>query len=350
MVPELSVEDIFDLSESQLLESVEERLDYDEVATEGFKDTVAKLVKFIKELLLKIKDALKNNFNSTIIAARAQLEWVNVYRDKARTRLNLGAGDSTFTLKQNVTGLTFNYRPVTSITTLISHLRTLERISDFYFKWANAELVKTAGQFTTLVRGLDVTNVDSDKDALVKALKSGSPLVFAKRANLREFSGNQDTLATDALLGNRRLFVKGPSNPTGLQDFGRLSVSIGHTERNPRPVPNEVTIGRFGIALSNQLLSQIENNCKVLINYFGNQEQSRRKKLVDDLLGAVENLVSKLDNEEPDAATKSDIRNIVSSTRALVGWLNNPYEGMANLMVMVNSSCLAVVNRNISSK
>lgn len=350
MVPELTPEDTFDLSESQLLESIEERLEYDDVATEGFKDTVSKLVKFIKELLLKIKDALKNNFNSTMVAVRAQMEWIDIYRDKARARLNLGAGDSTFTLRNNVSGLTFNYRPVTSITTLISHLRTLERIGDFYFKWANAELVKTAGKFTSLVKGLDVTNIDADKEALVKALAEGSPLVFAKRANLREFSGSQDTLATDALLGNRRLFVKGPSNPTGLQEFGRLSVSIGHTERNPRPVPSEVTIGRFGIALSNQLLSQIENNCKVIMSYFGNQEQSRRKKLVDDLLTAVESIAPKLDKEEPDASTKSDIRNIVSSTRALVGWLNNPYEGMASLMVMVNASCLAVVNRNITVK
>lgn len=320
-----------------------------EVSTEGFKEVCTKIIEAIRKLIRALIAAVDNVTSSGRIALTSQRQWLLILRDRSRTQLSLGGKGTSFTLSNNLSGICIGYRPTKTISNQIVGLRNLVRTTNKYFDWATRTLFPEADLFATLLGTLTDRGPIERKSDLIGHLRKASPLSLREQLSLRPFAGKDNVLASEPLLGNRRIFVSGPPSPEGYSDYNRLSVKMGHSDPNPQTLPPRVVYARFGISLANQAYSGVEELLNTAERGLSSDVIGKRTSILKQLEANAEKLTNRLSNSG-DESLATELRGLEQGVRATADWLTGALDATINHALMVSNATLHLAQANLSSK
>ncbi|AEH03525.1 internal head protein [Pseudomonas phage PhiPA3] len=310
-----------------------------DVSTEDFKEEFAKL---LDRILAFLKAMAKDLFDGTAGMALT-MERIMLRADRLQTDARSVARRdkaTTFKINTRIQNLCVRYRPITEVQGLFSALRNLDIVARTYYEFQNSQMLSAS------LRIPNVINNEGELANVIETIMSVNPVGMAANNQLFRHSGYRHE--SIHLLGNRQLVVVDKRPDGGQVDrLLGIEVKLDDSERDPLPLPEEITFQRFSTSIEVSLLRQVVKTAEMLNRANNLSTRHRRRDRINQLTAIVNKVRDNLQTDQLRDVSEDSYRLFVRVIEAYIDWLANPYLGFMALCARDLTAILNVCEANI---
>jgi len=285
------------------------------------EDMATNSLKALKTIFGWTKSVAKQIFNEMtnmeLVARYLAFHAQNIETMSRDRRTSSQFNNKPLVVSTRVANLCLRYEPVKDAGALLTALRILNNTARDYYDYNNDDLLKVADRLPSLLH---------DADVLQGALTGVSPAKLFRSASFYPAS-EPETHVTAHLLGNHRLSVR-TQYGTGLLDQ-RFTVRLVPSDIAPRPVPNAIEFKRFSMQTMDQILRQVQDIAKRLLDINTPLTRQRRMARIE----RISLLSSKIAREIQTNGFEADRhRKVIALVNQYNDWIVSPYRELYGLI------------------
>lgn len=316
------------------------------VSNEGFKEIGQKILAYFRAFINKLK-SIWSEFRN-VIRAEANTKLAFIAQAKLRTQAStsLGQKNPFFEVTTHLNSLSSRYVPFTDVGKIIYGMGDLKRIYEANFDWATGHHIGAIEKVASILKNTDV-DAEAQDAKLTAILKKDSPFVLADKLKMHRTEEEHDTVTSVAVLGNKRLCVRGKRDSNEVQDFASVRLFIGPSSNSQKPLPTKIAFNSFGYRDNSDLLAICETLCHLVLKTHSRENLSRMKKVLDDL-ESVSSTLTRLVEQDSLQLNEPRLRLYIRLTKAMLSWLNEPYDSLAQTVLAAVGAGLMLSRSNRS--
>lgn len=324
------------------------------VSTEDFRSVLKRILDAIKGLWERIRKVMSESINTTRLTASARLQEVKFLKEKTKRGLSFTASTESMKFKSRIPTLTLSYRPVNNMSAWNSQASNYTDILKKYYNWHEKSLIPFIKDAARIVSSLSFDNAQTvENSQLLPRLSTGSPIALKRILGMKPFESEGDAYASDPLLGNRRIFVKGNVDPKSVPDYSRVTSTLYHTATDPKPLPSEVSLLHFGMPISDQCLDNVKELLEEIVDGNSKEKVKNVHNAVDDLIKQLDKAATRLGDENDSESLSPNeraVKEITQTLRQAIVWTANPFDGLGSLGLQIAATGIMVCKRNVNQK
>lgn len=319
------------------------------VGIEGFQDALSDLWERIKRWLAAVRRWLLDDSRHAHLA----LQTVKLQAENLKIE---GRGIITHTqggkieINGRIPSISVFYKPPPDVGTLISNVRFMNSVMASYLDYVDGHLLGKVGRISGRILQLDPLELYSGQlSDLHDEILAAGPSALLGRMRFTEMPGGVNQYSSPHLTGNMRLIYRRTNNEPTLHGVSSQSVRLTHSAVNPRPIPKQITLGRFGRVQHEQLTNHVLELTERLLHHTDGPMRKRRERSLDDISRAVERFSGSVQHlPEDQLRQKEQIRQVVQLARTITEWMHNPYHGMIANTTKTLRGALMVCRANLA--
>lgn len=319
-----------------------------ESSTEGFVDTLQKIIGIIKRMFVRLFEFMREHANWLKARAFYLENSVATLQDNMAGKSGLLNAGLTFEVSKRTDMFCVSGRPVSKVIDLKRQLRGYMDLMDVVYKWTTNEVSTLVGKLDAMLSRIDLSRVDQLKQDLGRVVSDKGSDYLAR--NLRFVpTANRDKVATRPYLGSVSLYIE--DNGVGKdKDLTFTRVYLSEAEVSAA-TPKSFAFTRFPMAMTSAILDDLKAICNKVKDVHSPSAIKTRGQEYKTLVAKLERVGEALAEDANGGNTeRASLEAILDQIKTIMVWGAKPYEGVSAHALRLVSAIIMLCKQNLNGK